>query len=105
MSLEHNYKKIGIRIVQRRKELSLSQKQLAKKINISNNHLSNIEHGKALPSFTTFLDICSVLKVNPDYIIHGIIYSELSEELTEKIKKCQDEDKIKISKIIDIFLE
>ena len=105
MELEYKYKQMGSRIVQRRKELSLSQKELASRINISNNHLSNIEQGKALPSFATFLDICKELDINSDYITLGTIYSELNDEIIQKLRRCSEEDKIKISKIIDVFLE
>lgn len=102
---EYNYKQMGSRIVQRRKELSISQKELASKINISNNHLSNIEWGKALPSLETFLDICRELKISTDYIIAGTIYPEPNEEIINKLKLCSDEDRIKISQIIDIFIK
>lgn len=88
----------------RRRELDLTQKEFATKLNISNNHLSNIENGKSSPSFLLFLDICSELKTNTDYIASGTLYSDLSEEIIQKLKRCSDEDKIKISKIIDAFL-
>lgn len=74
-------------------------------ISLSNIHLSNIEHGKALPSFSTFLDLCAALNVSADYLIAGNVYPELSVELSEKIKRCSDENKIIISKIVDVFLE
>lgn len=98
-------KQFGKRIIFRREELDLSQKQLADIIHISNIHLSNIEHGKALPSFSTFLDLCAALNVSVDYLIAGNVYPELSVELSEKIKRCSDENKIIISKIVDVFLE
>ncbi len=98
-------KQFGKRIIFRREELDLSQKQLADIIHISNIHLSNIEHGKALPSFSTFLDLCAALNVSADYLIAGNVYPELSVELSEKIKRCSDENKIIISKIVDVFLE
>ena len=98
-------KQFGKRIIFRREELDLSQKQLADIIHISNIHLSNIEHGKALPSFSTFLDLCAALNVSADYLIEGNVYPELSVELSEKIKRCSDENKIIISKIVDVFLE
>ena len=41
---------IGLRIMQRRKELGLSQEKLAEKLGISKNHLSNIERGKYIPT-------------------------------------------------------
>ncbi len=98
-----NLKPIGSRICQKRKELSLTQKDLANLINTSNNHLSNIETGKSAPSFATFLEICEVLHTNPDYFIAGTIYSDLDEEIIEQIKHCSVEDKLKLSKIIEIF--
>lgn len=104
MKLNINYKQIGARIIQRRKELSISQKELAECVNISNNHLSNIENGKASPSFEIFLTICSELKTTPDFIIFGTVYADINEEIVDKIKHCSDEDKIRISKIIDVFL-
>lgn len=102
--MANNLKEIGKRIFLRRKELDLSQKELANKINVSNNHLSNIERGKSAPSFLLFLDICSVLKTNTDYIVSGTVYADLDDEIIQKIKRCSDEDKRKISQIIDVFL-
>lgn len=102
--MANNLKEIGKRIFLRRKDLDLSQKDLSSILNISNNHLSNIENGKSAPSFLLFLDICSVLKINSDYIISGTVYADLDDEIVQKIKRCSDEDKRKISKIIDAFL-
>lgn len=95
-------KSFGKRIFRRRKELGIRQKDLAVKINISNNHLSNIENGKAAPGFFTFLDICSALNVNPSYLIDGSIYS-IESEIAEKLNKKSEEHKEIISKIIDTF--
>lgn len=102
--MELNLKQIGKRIAASRNDLDLSQKELAAKINISNNHLSNIETGKAAPSFLLLLEICKALNVSIEYIATGRVYADLDKELEEKIKRCSDEDKIKISKIIDVFL-
>lgn len=102
--MEHNLKQIGNRIFMRRKELEISQKDFASKLNISNNHLSNIERGKSAPSFLLFLDICSELKTSTDYVASGTVYAELDDEIVQKLKRCSDEDKIKISAIIDVFL-
>ena len=52
--MTHDLKAIGRRIATVRREMNLSQKDLAAKINISNNHLSNIETGKSAPGFATF---------------------------------------------------
>ena len=36
---------MGARIAARRKSLGLSQRQLSERLNVSNNHISNIERG------------------------------------------------------------
>lgn len=104
-NMEQQLKQIGKRIAMARDNLDMSQKELAAKVNISNNHLSNIENGKAAPSFMLFLDICNQLGADVEYIATGRVYADLNKELVEKIKKCSEEDKIKISKIIDAFLD
>ena len=103
--MELDLEKIGIKISSRRRELGITQSQLAEKTNISNTHLSNIERGKKAPSFELFIDICEELNINPDYFISGKVYPNLDEELIEKIKRCSDENKIIINKIVEVFLE
>ena len=92
-----DYKDIGDRIVQKRREIGLSQKELAELLNISNNHLSNIENGKAGPSFELFILLCKELKVSSDFIIFDYIHPSPSDALTEKIRLCTDENKIIIA--------
>ncbi len=99
-----DYKGIGDRIIQKRRELCLSQKQLAERLNISNNHLSNIENGKAAPSFELFIYICRELHTSSDFLLFDCIHPEPSEALTEKIKLCTDESKITIAKFVDFCL-
>lgn len=87
--MEHNLKQIGNRIFIRRKELDISQKDFANRLNISNNHLSNIERGRSAPSFLLFLDICSELKTNTDYIASGALYADIDDEIIQKLKNAQ----------------
>ena len=103
--MEHNLKQLGNRIFIRRKELGISQKDFANRLNISNNHLSNIERGKSAPSLLLFLDICSELKTTTDYIASGTIYADIDDEIIQKIKKCSIGHKSIISKIIDAFIQ
>ena len=53
-----NLNAMGTRMKRRRKELKMSQAELAEKVNVSNNHISSIETGKQIPSLTTFVKIC-----------------------------------------------
>ena len=45
-----DYSLIGKRIKQRRKRLDLTQEEVAERIDISNQHMSNIERAKSIPS-------------------------------------------------------
>lgn len=55
--------------------------------------------------FDFFLDICSELKTNTDYIASGALYADIDDEIIQKLKKCSNEHKIIISDIIDAFLK
>lgn len=99
--MEHDLKQIGNRISTRRNELKIPQHKLAEMVNISSTHLSNIERGKKAPGFIVFLDICSALRIDSGYITDAKVYADLDDELIAKIKKCSDEEKIIVSKMID----
>lgn len=101
--MTHDLKAIGRRIATVRREMTLSQKDLAAKINISNNHLSNIETGKSAPGFATFLDICTILNADVTYIIGGDIYPSPDDATINRFKRKSPEDKMIIGRIIDIF--
>ena len=90
-----DYKKIGVRIAQRRKEIKMKQNTLAEKTNLSNNHISNIENGYSVPSIETFAKICNVLNITPDYLLLGTLKSN---------NLCDDKSLKLISKIIDAIL-
>lgn len=100
-----NLKKFGKRIAIKRTELGLSQKELSEMVCISSTHLSNIENGKSTPSFNTFIDLCDALKVSADYFLCGAIHLDVCQEILDKIRLCSDDDRIKVSKILDIFIE
>ena len=61
-----NLNAMGTRMKRRRKELKMSQAELAEKVNVSNNHISSIETGKQIPSLTTFVKICEQLDTTPE---------------------------------------
>lgn len=100
-----DYKKIGIRIAQRRKEIKMKQNILAEKTNLSNNHISNIENGYSVPSIETFAKICNALNITPDYLLLGTLKSNnISQNIVDKLNLCNDKSLNLISKIIDIVL-
>ena len=71
-----NLNAMGTRMKRRRKELKMSQAELAEKINVSNNHISSIETGKQIPSLTTFVKICEQLDTTPDFLLLGSLHTD-----------------------------
>lgn len=43
--------------------------------------------------------------MNIDYIASETLYTDIDDEIIQKIKKCSDENKIIISNIIDAFIK
>ena len=56
------YIKLGKKIKQRRKELGLTQQQLADKMNISLNFMGKIEVAFSKPSLDTLIDFANALE-------------------------------------------
>lgn len=74
MSLENSNSTIPIKKI--RIEKGISQKQLAKSLNIDSSLLSKYESGKIIPSPTRVVNIASHLGVNPDDLLKYIANSE-----------------------------
>ncbi len=58
-------KPLGSKIKYFRKQKGLTQEQLAEKIGIETNTLSNIETGKSFMSFKVFQELPEILEVQP----------------------------------------
>lgn len=65
---------IGERIQQRRFELNLTQKEMARDLDISFHYLSKIEHGQANITVELLIRICQYLEVDLAYILTGSIF-------------------------------
>ncbi|MBS1989672.1 MAG: helix-turn-helix transcriptional regulator [Cyanobacteria bacterium SZAS LIN-3] len=63
------YISLGKVILQRRKDLGLSQEQLAKRANVDRAFLSAVERGKRQPSFGTVSKVASGLDIRYSQLI------------------------------------
>ncbi|HBF4280943.1 TPA: helix-turn-helix transcriptional regulator [Clostridioides difficile] len=64
---------LGERIRERRKELGITIEQLAERVGIGYNHLSNIERGRKIPSLETFIKIVNELDTTSDIILKNYV--------------------------------
>ena len=62
---------IGARIKQLRLSLNLSQRALAKKLNVNRVALTHWENGDRIPSGKSVFSLADVFNVTPDFIVYG----------------------------------
>lgn len=67
---QHNAE-IGLRIKQARKSARLTQEQLAEKIEVSTQYVSDLERGVVGTSIPTLIKICDTLAVSADFLLRG----------------------------------
>ncbi len=103
ITMNNTQKLIGLRIMQRRKELRLSQEKLAEKLGISKNHLSNIERGKYMPTTECIFKICSAMGNTPDYYLVGTPTSE-TDEIVNLIKTMPPNNQKKLTELLRFYI-
>ena len=69
-------KKIGAFIAQRRKELDMTQKELAGKLGITDRAVSKWETGRSMPDLSLLQPLSHVLKIDVNDLLNGAIISE-----------------------------
>lgn len=83
MGDEKLLRQIGIRINMRRRELRLTQEQLAEAMDVSVQMISNLELGKKAIRPENIVKLCSALSVSADYVLRGV---NTQVELTDFMK-------------------
>lgn len=92
MQTEINYKLLGKRVVAKRTEHNLMQKDLAEKLGIAVNHLSDVERGVKKPSLELLVRISSQLDTPVDYFLmdspHICCQYVINDEIASVLKEC-----------------
>ena len=91
--------KIGKFIAERRKKASLTQMQLAEKLNITDRAVSKWETGKAMPDSSIMLELCDILEITVNDLLSGEVVTvdnynkEMEKNLLEMVKQKEEADK------------
>lgn len=86
-----NYVEIGARLKSRRKQLGLTQKQVAELMDLSEGSVSRYESGKIQHATTSTLNrFAVVLKVEPTWLIGFKVESNFEHRLKSIIKDNKD---------------
>ena len=98
-----DYSLLGTRIRLKRKEMGITQAEMAERCGVSVPFIGPIERGSRVPSMESFLGICRVLHVTPDFLLQDYIEFEVMENARNS--KITNTDLLTLDKISRVLRE
>ncbi len=95
---------MGKRILARRKEMGLSQEELAERAGITIQMLSTAERGAKGMRPINLLKLSEALNVSADYLLTGRFVDADKCLLIEKIEGLNPDQRVALNKVIDSFI-
>ena len=94
---------MGIRIAQRRKELRITQEQLAEKMGVSIQTISCVELGKKAIRPENLANLCSHLNITADYILYGKRNEQQMNDTIAKLSVLTEQEYSVVKELIDLL--
>lgn len=99
---ENNFlKDMGQRIMVRRKALRMTQEELAEKLGVSAQMISNLELGKKAIRPENLAKVCDVLGLSADFVLTGSNTKTAVDAVAEKLSQLTTEELQMVSDMID----
>ena len=101
-------KAVGQRIKAAREKKSMTQEDLAARINISPTHVSVIERGTKIPRIDTFVAIANVLEVSADELLVDVVNcaaNGVASNLSAAIEVLPHEEKMRVLKVVSALID
>ena len=95
---------IGKRIQNRRKQLMLTQEQLAEMMNVSIQMVSNLERGNKAIRIDNLINLSQILDISTDYILTGKETTDDITVLTSRMSRLGAKERKMISMLVDFCL-
>lgn len=94
-------KMMGHRIMVRRKALRMTQEELAEKIDVSTQMISNLELGKKAIRPENLTKVCEVLELSADFILTGLNTKTAVDLVADKLIQLTDEELRIVGDMVD----
>ena len=94
-------KEMGQRIMVRRKSLRMTQEELAEKLGVSTQMISNLELGKKAIRPENLAKVCTVLELSADFILTGLDTKTAVDAVADKLIQLTAEELQMVSEMID----
>ena len=99
---------MGDRIKETRKKHHLTQEQLAEKIDVSLEYISQIERGLKMPSMPLFIKLVETLDVSADYLLRDAVSTRNlygDQQIGGKLEKLSPKQRVALEALIDTYIE
>lgn len=93
---------LGKTLKAKRRELGITQDELAEKLGITKYHLSDIERGVHKLSLTVFLGYCEALNLTPNELL-GINTLNINPELLSVLSTMDADKQLQVLKIVKLL--
>jgi len=93
------YRELGLRVREARKNRGLTMRELAEKVNITENFLARIESNNGRAGIGTIIMICNELKISMDFLFKDSLFEVESE--TFNFEALSEPDKNFVIKTIE----
>lgn len=97
-------KEMGRRLTERRKQLRLSQEEVAERAELTPQTISTAETGRKALRPENIIKICAALDISPDYLLLGNITDVDISLLSEKVNRLTPSQYRHLEEIIDNFI-
>lgn len=99
---------LGRRLRESRIKMGFTQQALAKKADVGEVYLGEIERGLKMPSMNIFIKLIEALDISADYILRDELTSGgtyIFDEITEKLKNLNPQQRKTAVDILDAYIK
>lgn len=97
-------KAIGKRVALRRRELKLTQEQLAERANLSQQYIASLECGIRGLGAESIIKLSRALQVSADYLLFGIENSEEFRRFDDMIRPLSGKELLGLEEMVKVYL-
>lgn len=102
--MDTTLQQIGRRLYERRKQLRMTQEELAERVGITAQTISTAELGKKAMRADTIIRVCGALDISADYLLFGYVSTQDLSILSQKVSQLTPEQYRHLEDVIDSFV-
>lgn len=99
----YDYEPIGARLKKARQQKKYTQEYVADKLNVSCQHISDIERGLNGMSVPTLMELCKILDVDADFLLFGTVTRKKDNPINELIDKMTPQQSMHALEILTAY--